>query len=117
MRAMFFALIFLAQGSPFAWKMAAGAIALFAIVQGVLLVRKRRRERAESAAPPAPPAPSAPNPAAEPEQTDAAVLELPRLPARVPSAPWYLPEHWLQTAAWSGLAYAVSYTHLRAHET
>lgn len=105
MRAMFFALIFLAQGSPFAWKMAAGAIALFAIVQGVLLVRKRRRERAESAAPPAPPAPPAPNPAAEPEQTDAAVLELPHLPARVPSAPWYLPEHWLQTAAWSGLAY------------
>ncbi|WFD02856.1 hypothetical protein MOBT1_001543 [Malassezia obtusa] len=105
LRAAVVAVLLSLQSPPRLWWYAGGALALYTAVQAVVLVRERRRERAAAASPTAEPASApAPEPAADAAAAERAMLDIPRLPARVSHGPWYSPEHWERTLAYVGLA-------------
>ncbi|KAI3626365.1 hypothetical protein CBS9595_001726 [Malassezia furfur] len=89
---------------------AGAALAVYAVVHGVMLVHARQRARRT---PPRPAGTSASAPAGEraahdtaaaDADPDAAVLELPHLPSRAPVGPWWAPTRWEQALAYYGLA-------------
>ncbi|WFD45663.1 hypothetical protein GLX27_000285 [Malassezia furfur] len=101
------------------------ALAMYAVVHGVMLVNARRRARLT---PPTPAGTSASAPAAERAVRDAAgadadlgaaVLELPHLPSRAPVGPWWAPTRWEQALAYYGLVdeeQAMGFVHDATHD-